>query len=423
MGNTFSAETSELTFESATFESATFESATFESATFESATFESATFESLLKNSSIRSAIFAQLGPPEMFVLRHVLRGIKRPRGHPMLEFLTESNLKLVKWALEQHELTGLPPYNKTWPPYDNHLVGACKAAAALGRVDVIEIASKDAPCKLNFEIARAAARVGEFKIVKWLHKTGRIVPVLPLGERQYGGDAVFPRTVEFGYCGVSEHIGCRCTLFGELIFKNVAKTGDLKMFKWLYKRGYYCSDKVQCAAAKHGHVLLLEYMRNKCHVFDSRAQHVAKDTRVLEYLDRYGAVNSDAYNSAAKRGLVKIMDWLRSNGFVPRYDAMREALRAGQKEAVEWLVSYGMQLGEPSTAHAAYHSLDMVMWVMARGAPWSVYVCPNAVNEGNYDIVDFAERYSLPFNRELCRQIRRAIDPSMRGDDDDNDD
>jgi hypothetical protein len=374
------------------------------------------TLKSLLRQYPIAQSIFRALGDSGVFLLRYVFKGIKRPAIHPLAAFMTEGDPRLVEWAISQHYAAGLPPKGPSWYTYSRALTNACKVAATLGRIEAVKVAAKDKPCKLNFETACAAAKARQSEIVRWMHETGRIAPVLPLSERdkEYKGEGTFKYKYEFGYCGKETHEECACTKWGEMVIANVAKTDDFELFRWLRERNYCCSARAQRAAAKRGDIPMLEYIRRKYlkyRAFDESVQNVARSTSVLNYLDVYGVVNGHAYKSAARRGLVEILDWLQSKGLVARREDMHEALKAGQKEAVMWFVNNGMRLKEDATAFAAQHSVEMVEWVMALGAPWSVHACPKGVNEGNYGIVDFAAERGLPFNRELCENIRQALE------------
>jgi hypothetical protein len=191
------------------------------------------------------------------------------------------------------------------------------------------------------------------------------------------------------------------------MLMANIASTGDLSALRWFFHRGYNELTRARYTAAEYGHIHLLEWIRTAEDELDISIQHHVRSVHVLDYLHDLELVDRDAFGSAASKGLTELMDWLHSRGFRPRASALKKALEAGQKSAVEWLISHGATWAENSAAHAAQHSLDMLLWAMERGAPWTPNACIAASEHGNDDVVKYALKHKLPFHHAECVRIR----------------
>jgi hypothetical protein len=366
------------------------------------------TLESLLDQVPIRDSVFEALGCTGVFLLRYVLRGIERPKVPPLPEFVLEGDLNTIEWALAQHKKVEKPAFRSPMHAnYTNAFHRACEIAASRCRQDILKVLLPRDKCRASYAAACAAAREGHFGIVKWLHKTNRIAPTLPLGMSSHCNiDNFVKHLQEFGRCDENTHAGCKCTLPGEMVAASVASAGDLCALKWCLEQGYHVSAKAKHAAAEHGRVHLLKWLRGVSGL-NRTVQHAARHVHTLEYLHNLHLVDEEAFTSAASKGLTELMDWLLANGFHPRSKAIREAAKAGQKGAIEWLLNNGALWTADTVACAAQHGLDMVLWVMVRGAAWAPEACIVASKYGHDDVVKYALRNKLPFHHAECVRIR----------------
>jgi hypothetical protein len=363
------------------------------------------TLESLLGQYPVRKALFRALGNAGVFLLRYVFRGIKRPKIQPVVAFMSESNLKVIDWALKQHVAAGKPPADH--PSYSDNtdaIMNGCIAVAKMGRFDVVRSLMVGKPTTISVNIALVAAQNRHFKIIKWMHKTGNIVPVMPLSAKNAVADIL---KKQFGECNDDTHKRCKCTKFGSLLVADVASTGDLEMVRWLYGKGYRDLRNAEYAAAKFGHVHILEWMRTQVGLSNG-AQYFAEQVHVFEYLHELGRVNSVVAYDAAGRGLTKVLEWALNNGFSADTNDLEVAAFEGHGEAVKLLMDHGVAWSVHAVVGAArLHGLDMIKRVMDYGAPWNPQACIEASKQGHYDVVDYALEHGLPFNYDKCLRIR----------------
>jgi hypothetical protein len=367
------------------------------------------TLESLLCHYPVRKALFRALGNAGVFLLRYVFRGIERPKMRPLVAFMAECDLQMIEWAIKQHDLAYPPSeYHPIYPHYMRSFRKGCKAAAAHGRLDIISIFSVCIVNTDNFAIARAAAKANQPEIVKWMHNTHRIIHALPRDNLYDNSASNRKVTIDDDLDG---HI---CANYADKVMEAVAMSGNLELIQWLHSRKYRIPSKAQYAAAEHGHIHILEWVRVS-YGLDRTIQRAITLTHVLEYLYEHKLVNGAAFCGMAKRGLVDLMQCLLDKGLTPGINSIDDAAIAGQKKAVIWLRNNGVEWSDRTVEYAAQYSVDMVDWLLSLGAPWTPQACIAGMISHKYNIVEYALEHDLPFDAEKCAKIREIFDNSEK--------
>jgi hypothetical protein len=361
--------------------------------------YEQPTLESLLTQTPIRDSIFAALGHPGVIVLRYVIRGVKRPNVQPLVAFAAESDLHMIIWELGQFKMTAKPPKEcrqYVFFKYTTYI--AFVAAASHGRLDVVKLFAEFGLPRDNYDVAEAAAEAGHFGIVRWMHRRGYISPL------------ELYRTVDPEDEHRDNHAKCDCAHIETMITTGAAQSGNLRLLRWLYGKGYRVSETAERRAARRGHKHILEWIHVNVHKLSNMTQYDAAEAgqkHIIKYLIGLGLVDCSVYGSAAANGHIKLMRYLNKNGFEARPCAIEAAARHGKKRTILWLRRNGIEWGDKTCKEAAHYSVGMVKWVLDQGAPWHRDACATAVYAGKCEVVKFAKSMGLPYDRKECKRLK----------------
>jgi hypothetical protein len=116
------------------------------------------------------------------------------------------------------------------------------------------------------------------------------------------------------------------------------------------------------------------------------------------------------AFDGAAEAGHGEIIRWLVSIDKLPKDRAIYFAARGGQRDCILRLLEIGAQWHDGVTEAAAEHSLEMLEWVLDRGAPWSKYACVKAIRKGYADVTKVADRRGLEYDTAYCNALKSTL-------------
>lgn len=240
------------------------------------------------------------------------------------------------------------------------------------------------------------------------------------------------------------------------------AKSGQLQTLRYLLRKGLLDTRHKLCwVAAKNGYVGILAWARK--HRFpwfrwdgtaDERgggsiccASAAAKgQLDALKWLKRHGArwnwqtcaeaargghfemlkwahahgAPMDAFtcDGAAKGGHLDILQWARTHGAAwtgtasngtLHADTCAAAARGGYLKILQWARANGCPWDERACAYAvAGGQLETLRWLLANGCPWDEWSCYNAVKTGNLELLQWVRASGCLWSERVCSLAAR---------------
>ncbi|PNH04936.1 Ankyrin repeat domain-containing protein [Tetrabaena socialis] len=318
-------------------------------------------------------------------------------------------------------------------PVLDRHVF---KAAAAAGQLDVcVWLRARGCPYQ-EFDAFTAAAGGGHQAVCEWLLANGRTE-----ADRHYGATAA-AAAARGGHVGLLDWLlllrpgsidgatvvggaaeGCDLPTLQRLHHTHVdmlplelrpyektaiisaaagSPTADWQAkAEWLEARGYpwiwVTCDK---AAAKPDALPRLQWLRQRgypLNIFVAVDAARAGNVEALQYvLDQGAGVSIDMmWHAAAGGGHVAVLEVLHARGAVRMgEETVRTAAAAGHLPAVAWLVEK-LGAGAALTARlfaaaARAGSMELLVWLRARGCPWDATVFTAAAAEGSEEQLEW---------------------------------
>jgi hypothetical protein len=184
------------------------------------------------------------------------------------------------------------------------------------------------------------------------------------------------------------------------LLCSSAASQGLLTTLQWLLKNGCKWNAHTYIAAARHGHLHVLKYMRSseipcpssyKAYVAAAEGGH----TNVMQLLHAQfqpgNYVNTLAAYAAAKHGRLNVIKWMKNkNAFsdVSMYnDIASTAAYYGHISILRWFLLHeqpsAVLNNVTSNASARGGSVRAIQWLYEHECPMSAISCANGVCEG----------------------------------------
>jgi hypothetical protein len=327
------------------------------------------------------------LGPAELFTLRYVLRGIARPKGHPLIAFATAADTKMVEWEYaEWRTMTAGKSRNtqRRLKRRRSRIVHyAHMAAVRNGHLGIVRLLFKKKR-EFDYDLANEAVRYGQLHIVQYL--TNDKV------HRDMGGKKFEPEQYR------------KKVIKGPLFAFRAAKSGNLELIKWatsITKK--FNAEEAACIAVGREYMYMLEWLVAEYPYAGLSVQKFAAQVGqfdALEILHKRRMIDSRAFAGAAWGGRIDVMKWLLSHGYEPAHDITLDATLNGQLEALEYLLSIGIEWHYKACENAAKYSVQTLEWALDHGAPWKESIADWADYFGRYDIVELVIRRGLPVSQ-----------------------
>ncbi|PNH03750.1 Ankyrin repeat domain-containing protein [Tetrabaena socialis] len=177
---------------------------------------------------------------------------------------------------------------------------------------------------------------------------------------------------------------------------------------EWLEARGYPRTEEAcREAAAMSDALTRLQWLRQRGYSVDicaaARAAR-AGNAEALQYVLGQGVGVNDnmMWHAAAEGGHVAVLEVLRARGAVRMgEERVRTAAAAGHLPAVAWLVE---RLGPGAAltarvfaAAARAGSMELLVWLRARGCPWDAAVFVTAATEGSEEQLEWLVEQGCP--------------------------
>lgn len=198
----------------------------------------------------------------------------------------------------------------------------------------------------------------------------------------------------------------------------HIAELGDLKELQRLREDNFYMGGACEGAANK-GNLVILQWVyehggfdeedrRDECHKAAIRAVE-ADHLEVLAWLhakDPKMIMREDLYIPAAKRGDLRMIQWLREHK-CPIWGSKlcEEAAKGGYLEILQWYEEQGCDWSETTCAKAAEENhFEVLQWLHAKKCPWDEETTEGAAFCGNLKMLQWARKHGCPWNAAVCR-------------------
>jgi hypothetical protein len=147
---------------------------------------------------------------------------------------------------------------------------------------------------------------------------------------------------------------------------------GNLRMVEWLDNKGICKFGEWSWeAAAVHGHMHILEWLRTASQIYDVKTPVYAAKHGHLEVIKwwkhRLGkSLHATIGDAAASGGHLHILKWLlREGNIAPRPQAYSEAVRSGYLDVMKWLHKQKVPIYESiAISAAAWGHLHILKWL-----------------------------------------------------------
>ncbi|GAB9477060.1 hypothetical protein Gpo141_00014119 [Globisporangium polare] len=210
---------------------------------------------------------------------------------------VTSGSLVTIQWLYEN--------YPEAWQAAKS--LALDKAAAASGRVEMVQwLHEKEYP--ITVAALNIAAACGHWSVVKWLHENGKLpdVTTRAMDEAAFGGHF---EVVQFLHENRTE--GCTAAAMD-----HAAAQGRLDIVTFLHEHRNQagCTRRAMNQAARFGHLEVVTFLHtNRDEDCSTLAMDCASSVEVLDFLhqNRTEGCTTRAYVEAAKRGDLKVLDWL----------------------------------------------------------------------------------------------------------------
>jgi hypothetical protein len=337
---------------------------------------------------TINKALTDPLDEVDLYVLRHVVRGVDSVWGEPCNAQRREGACSTLVCPVEQNkrsvklgEIDNVVRTGRT-----------CAAIIALeGALERKHIALADwirhDYNRHGKDIILDAARFGKIKLIQYFHERGLVAPTAPKKHQRTPVDRIMGAAAE---------------------------SGSTELLEYLRLKGYRCPASAAVTAAWFGHKEVIGWMivngidisPSTTSLYAAKSGHL----RVLILLHERKMLDDQAFDGAAEMGYHEIIGWLLSVGKFPKDRSLYFAARGGQKRVVMRLLEIGAHWPANVTEAAAEHSLDMLEWVLDQGAPWSPRACIKALMKGHFNVTEVADRRGLAYDYAQCRALKNTL-------------
>jgi hypothetical protein len=314
----------------------------------------------LFEQQPILESLLPLLGPPELFILRYIVRGIGRPKYQQLAAFAERGDLRLLEWAYQQtSELRQHRTARK-----------AFKVAAKHGHLEIVKWC-ETLPHGLPKNVAANALIHGQLEIVKYLYAAGRL---------------------------------------GKKVLRHAECSGSVELVEWLLEHGYKFDKNAGETAARFGHVHLIKWMLQHPigeSVSRFTARHAARagHADVFELLHEFEFDLDDAILNAAMYGRLEVLQRARDLGYTFNSSHLNAAAEGGNIATFDWLLDHGAPLDRKWTLLSAVRSnREMVQHVLECGIEWDSFAGNMAAVFGRIDVIKFALERGLEINLEECK-------------------
>ena len=294
-----------------------------------------------------------------------------------------------------------------------------CRAAAGLGRIDVLREARRlEFPWDSN--ACAAAAGGGHLACLEYMRT------LLPATSRCPWDEGTCAAAAAGGHVDILRWARQRRCKWDESTTSRAAYSGQLAALQWARKNSCpWDASDVLCEALYGGHVDVFKWavinggdeVESEDFDWTDVCEAVANKglLEVLEWLlgrdqgdvdvHKHGIMEAAAHGgqvAVCKWGLARWSDGPPSaddnEDMIDSQDVIAGAARFGHIEILELMLSRGDDCGECTMWAARCSQLEVLKWAHAKGLPWSSDVCKDLATEGSLEALQFVRSVGCPW-------------------------
>jgi hypothetical protein len=234
------------------------------------------------------------------------------PQNKIIVRVLTiYGQIELLKLAMEYGSDLFREIDEDMYDPIDENNINSCSHAVIGGNIDMFVLVRSHG-CKWNKDTLVLAAKVNQFRMLKFLNNNG---------------------------CEMDDYISVY-----------VAENGNTEIMEWLLESNCIIDNDTFSAAANYGHLNMLKLLKKHNCYWDyvtSLSAAISGHLECLQWLVENGCPLdvSSTYSEAARFNRVHIIKWMHDKGYIWDSKTCIGAIQGRNFELLKWLVKEGCEL------------------------------------------------------------------------------
>jgi hypothetical protein len=201
-----------------------------------------------------------------------------------------------------------------------------------------------------------------------------------------------------------------QCPIFTKSVCVAAVEGRHLSLLRWLREQGCPWDDQCVTSAASGGNLELLRWVLKSGCPYDLENRQVTSaaagsgNFALLQFVVERGFVLGPGTAAAAiSRGDLPMLRWLREKGCPwKESDVCRMAACCGKLDVLELCHAQGGKLDvEVFLSAARRGSVPMLQWLRERGCPWHRSTCQEAATYGRLSALRWLKENGCPWPRE----------------------
>lgn len=191
--------------------------------------------------------------------------------------------------------------------------------------------------------------------------------------------------------------------ILNDTVTQHIALCGKLKLLKWLvlnkYKLNYKNSYHTIKAAAKGGHINIIEYLLDNGVEQTGEILFGAAETGQLNvikwYINKYGPLFDYFYENIIytiiKNNQIKLLHWFHDNNYPKLSKITTYAVIYNNIELLEWLYNHKYPLSNMAYYYCSISgNMNIMKWLINHNCPFYENITGVAASHYHFDIVKF---------------------------------
>ena len=272
------------------------------------------------------------------------------------------------------------------------------RAAAILGlsRAGNLELLKSFAPTTLTHEHIYAMARGGHIHALQWAKEQ------MPRGYLGSHAADFAAKNGHFEAVKWIHHNLSKCTYAG---LEFTANRGYLEIFDWISQHvGYFYHEDFYKSAAKKGDLKLLEYLKNHDKPMPKTTPQIAGAAHQFEAMkwaiEHGGTLDHSLCAFAAEAGHLETLQYLRKKGCEWTASTCTQAVKNGHIKTLQWAISNGCNYDNGTFAAAvSAGNMQVIKWLKEIGCAWSEASCASAAKIKSLEILKWLRENGCPWD------------------------
>lgn len=185
---------------------------------------------------------------------------------------------------------------------------------------------------------------------------------------------------------------------------------GYVNILKWLKESNSIMWHHMYDLAAFNGHISVLEMLNTRRYGYLIWSYAVkGNQVKVLKWMRRRGDLCRNKYLTleAARFGSLQALKWIVKHGCCFHEFVCGYAAKKGHLKLLRWLRKHGAPWSEYTCWEAARkNKLKVLQWLRKHKCPWNDGTCIIAAKEGHLGLLIWAKTNGCPWNEDRCLQL-----------------